>query len=179
MKKALLIISILSIIFLTGCGIFSLDGWIWPEDDLEFMAMIEELKTPQEISDYMVKNFEYELHRLWTPTPYFLWKRGKGDCNDFDAFARFVANWHGYETYQIRIYYSGNSEKHCIAIYTENDGLSFTDCQYYFNNYGYFFDTFREIVEFDCKYFPDKKLKKYIVRDYKNNIVEVGYSYVH
>lgn len=176
MKKALLIISILSIIFLAGCGLFNLNGWPWPEDDLEFMAMVEKLNTPQEIADYMRDNFTYEEHKFYTPDPYTLWKTEKGDCNDFATFGIFIAHWHGYEIYLIKIYYSGTFEKHCIAVYVEDDGLSFTDCQYYFNNYGYWFDTFRKIVEFDCKYFPNKELKKYVVSDYKNNIVEEGYK---
>ena len=175
MKKVLLIISILSIIFLAGCGVFDLDGWVWPEDDLEFMTLIEELDTPQKISDYMMENFEYELHNLWTPTPYFLWKRGKGDCNDFATFGIFIAHYHGYETYQIIISYSDTSIKHMIAVYVEEE-LSFTDNGLY--HYG--FDSFREIVEFDCKYyFWSKELKKYIVKDYENNIVEVRDNYVH
>ncbi|GAJ14905.1 unnamed protein product, partial [marine sediment metagenome] len=111
MKKALLIIFILSIIFLAGCsGIFNLNGWIWP-DDLEFMALIEELDTPQKISDYMRENFIYKANVIYAPDPYTLWKTGEGDCNDLETFARFVANWHGYETYQIKIYYSGTFEK--------------------------------------------------------------------
>ena len=176
MKKAFLIISILLIIFLTGCGgIFNLNGWICP-DDLEFMAIIERLKTPQEISNYMRENFIYEAHAIYAPDPYTLWKIKKGDCNDFATFGVFVAHWHDYETYLVKILYDNTLEKHWIAVYTEDDGLSFTDNQYYFNNYGYFFDTFREIVEFDCKYFPDKELKKYVVKDYENNIVEEGYK---
>jgi hypothetical protein len=176
MKKALLIISILSILFLTGCGLFNLDGWLWPEDDLEFMTMVKELDTPQKISDYMMSNFTYKEHKIYAPDPYTLWKTEKGDCNDFSTFGVFIAHWHGYETYQIEIYYSGTIKKHWIAVYIEEDKMSFTDNQYYFNNYGYFFDTFREIVEFDCKYFPDKELRKYTVNDYENNIVEERYK---
>ena len=92
------------------------------------------------------------------------------------TFGVWVVHWHDYEAYQIMIFWNGNFEKHRIAVYTEDDGLSFTDNQYYFNNYGYFFDTFREIVEFDCNYFPDKELRKYIVYDYWNNEVEIGYN---
>ncbi len=175
MKKALLIIFILSIIFSAGCCLFNLDGWVWPEDDLEFMAVVKGLDTPQKISDYMMENFEYELHDLWTPSPYFLWKRGKGDCNDFATFGAFVANYHNYETYLIKIFYKGTYKKHALAVYVEEE-LSFTDNRVY--HYG--FNSFKEIVEFDCKYyFWFKELKKYIVSDYENNIVEVGYSYVH
>jgi hypothetical protein len=175
MKKALLVISILSIIFLAGCGLYNLNYFVMP-DDLEFITMIESLNTPEKIAEYMQNNFTYEAHPNYALDPYTLWKTEKGDCNDFDAFARFVANWHGYETYQIKIYYSGTFEKHLIAVYVEDCGLSFTD------NWKYHcgFNSFREIVEFDCEYyFWFRELKKYIVLDYENNIVEVGYNYVH
>ncbi|GAH59975.1 unnamed protein product, partial [marine sediment metagenome] len=99
-KKIILIISILSIIFLTGCGgFFNFDGWIWP-DDLEFIAMIEGLKTPSDIGNYMIENFTGEEHLFYELDPYTLWKIKKGDCSDFANFGRFAAHWHGYETYQ-------------------------------------------------------------------------------
>lgn len=178
MKKALLIISILSIsiIFLSGCsGIFNLNGWICP-DDLEFLEVVEELDSPQKIGDYMQANFTYGLHKFYAPDPYVLWKTKKGDCNDFSTFGVFVAHYHGYKTYQINIFYIASKIAHFLAVYVEDDGLSFTDNQYYFNNYGYWFTTFREIVEFDCKFFPGKELKKYVVKDYENNIAEEGYK---
>jgi len=176
MKK--IIILILLTVFLSilsGCGFYNLSNFTLP-DDLEFLAVIEELDSPQKIGDYMQANFIYELHAIYAPDPYTLWKTKKGDCNDFSTLGVFIAHWHDYETYLVKILYDNTLEKHWIAVYTEDDGLSFTDNQYYFNNYGYFFDTFREIVEFDCKYFPDKELRKYSVKDYENNIVEEGYK---
>lgn len=175
MEKILLIISILSIIFLAGCGgLFNLGGWICP-DDLEFIMLIEELDTPQIISDYMIANFKYEAHRIYTPSPYILWKTEKGDCNDFSTFGSWVAHRHGYETYQIETFYNDSSNQHCIAVYVENDGLSFSDNQYYSLYCGQtYFNTFKEIVEFDNQYVPE--LRKYIVYDYWNNEVERGYK---
>jgi len=180
MKKIFLIISILSILFLTGCGIFNLNGWIWPEDDLEFMAMIEELNTPQKISDYMKENFIYEAHALWTPSPYTLWKTKKGDCNDMSSYGSFIANWHDYETYQIQIFYKGTLLRHYIAVYVEDSGLSFTDNQYY-NLYlpdAYRFNTFKEIVEYDgtLRTIGWPIWTKYIVYYYDGHIKEVEYN---
>jgi len=88
MKKIILLILIL--ILLTGCGIFNLNGWICP-DDGEFLAVIEELDTPQKIGDYMLENFTYEAHNFYAPDPYTLWKTKKGDCNDFSTFGVFIA----------------------------------------------------------------------------------------
>jgi len=176
MKKVILLFIIGAIlILLTGCGIFNLNGWICP-DDGEFLAVIEELDTPQKIGDYMLENFTYEAHNFYAPDPYTLWKTKKGDCNDFSAFGVFVANYHGYETYQIEIFYRGTIYSHRIAIYVE-EGMSFTDNGYYFNNWGNWFNTFKEIVDFDCSELPDNlTLKKYIVYNYWNNIVETVYN---
>lgn len=175
MKKALLIISILSIIFLAGCGTFDLDGWVCP-DDIDFIATIDKLKTPQDISTYMVENFTYEIHDFYAPDPYTLWKTKKGDCNDFATFGIFIADYHGYETYLIKIFYKGAFEKHVIAVYVEGDGLSFTDNRLYFNNDGFYFNLFKEVVDWDSDNITFLDWRKYIVYDYWDNKVEVRYN---
>lgn len=176
MKKVILLIIVL--IFstgLTGCGIFNLNGWLVP-DDAEFTEVIESLRTPQKISDYMIENFEYKAYPFTVLNPYELFLYKKGDCDIFAKFGAFAADYHNYETYQIKIFYSGTIIKHRIAIYVEDDGLSFTDNQYYFNNHGYFFNTFREIVEYDNTLKNDKIWSKYTVYDYDNNIIEKGHN---
>ena len=75
--------------------------------------------------------------------------------------------------YQIQIFYKGTFERHWIAVYIEEDKMSFTDNQYYSLYFGKTYsNTFREIVEFDCKYFPNEELRKYIVYDYENNVIK-------
>jgi len=171
-KISLLISILLMAIFLSGCGIFNLNGWLLP-NDIEFIKVIENLRTPQEISDYMMNNFVYEQHAFYAPDPYMLWKTGKGDCNDMSTWGCFVANYHNYETWQIKIYYLNDPFwQHWIAIYKENDGLSFSDNQYYSFYLGKtYFDSFREIVEFDSEYFPEKEWAKFIVYDYSGEII--------
>lgn len=163
MKKIILLIIIL--VFLTGCGIFNLDGWVWP-DDPEFLALIQELDTPYKISQYMRNNFTIEVHYYYAPNPYTLWKTGKGDCNDFATFGIFIANYHGYETYQIHIITQGDKESHFVAVYVENT-LSYTDGMYYLKG----FASFKEIA-----FNSICNLSKYIVYDYWNNKLEVGYN---
>lgn len=169
MKK--IILSIMILIFLTGCGIFDIDDWVVP-DDAEFLALIQELDTPKKIGQYMKNNFTYNVHLFSTSNPYTLWKTKKGDCNDFATFGVFVAHYHGYGTYQIEIFYNGTISKHWIAIYVEEDKMSFTSNQYFsFRR----FNTFKEIVEYDNEYGPNK-WRKYIIYNYENNIVETGYN---
>ena len=163
MKKLILLIVILTL-SLSGC-IFDLDNWVTP-DDAEFLALVQELDTPEKIGDYMTENFTYKIHDFYTLDPYELWQIKKGDCDDFSAFGVFIADYHGYEIYQIKIY-DNTLFTHYVAVYNENIWYSITDCQdYYFG-----FDDFREIVDYVC----DIRLKtwtKYIVYDYWNDIVE-------
>ena len=165
--KKLLILFILFIFLLSGCGIYNLNLFTLP-DDVEFLALIQELDTPQKIGDYMLENFTYEIHLLNILTPYQLYVTQAGDCDDTANFAMFIANYHGYETYQIMIYQKNNIIKHCITIYRENGKYNFSDNQYYI-----FIEAanFKEIVEYDC-YLRNKIWLKYTVYDYNMNIVE-------
>lgn len=162
-------------VLLTGCGIFQLSGWVLPDDN-EYIACIETLDTPRKISAYMITNFTYEAHALWTPNPYTLWQTELGDCNDFATFGVFAYHWNGGEVYYIVISYIDDPVGHMIAVYVEDDGMSFSDNQ--FNSFYLrktYFNSFDEIVEFDSTYYPNKVLRSYIVYDYWDNMVEVGY----
>ena len=162
MKKVILI-SIILIFLIAGCG-------TTPDDYSEFIACVKELDTPQKIGSYMLENFEYKIHDFYTLTPYELWKTKEGDCDDFSAFGVFVADYHGYETWQIQIF-DGSFYSHYVAVYNENIWYSITDCRYYY--FGY--DNFREIVDYVCDT-RDKDWTKYIVYDYWDDIVETGYN---
>jgi len=169
MKK--LFISILLIILListSGCGLFNLDGWVIP-DDAEFLALIEELDTPEKICQYMLDNFKIEEHPYKSLTPYQLYLTQKGDCNDFSAFSTFIANYHGYETYQILIifypYVFGYSVGHTIGVFKEKDCYTISEGQFYL---GRCQKTFMEIVNFNYQ----EDWASYTVYDYWNNIVE-------
>lgn len=161
----LLIFTIFLILTLTGCGVFNLNGWIYP-DDGEFLAVVESLYTPEKIGNYMLENFTYEIHDFYAPDPYTLWQIKKGDCNDFATFGAFVADYHNYETYQIEIF-DYTLFKHYVAVYDEDIWYSITDCQ----NYYFGFDTFRKIVDYVCD-IRLKNWRKYIVYDYWNDIIE-------
>lgn len=174
MKK--IILSIIILIFLTGCGLYDLNDFVMP-DDTEFINVVEELNTPQKIGNYMENNFEYEAHGFYNPDPYILWQIKKGDCNDFATFGAFIANYHSYKTWRIKIYYKNTINNHCIVVYKEDDGLSFTDNQYY-NRYlpGFFrFNNFRDIVQHNSS-ITLKIWTRYIVYDYWDNLVEEEYN---
>jgi len=163
-----IIILFLILILLSGCGIFNPNNFVLP-NDVEFINTIETLNIPQKIGNYMRENFTYEAHRFFSLTPYELWSTQKGDCNDFSTFGTFVAHYHGYETYQIRII-QDDGIIHWLGVYKENI-YSFTDCQNYFPDY----ETFREIVE---RNYLDKfaDWASYQVYDYDMNLIEKIYA---
>ena len=175
MKNTILISIIL--IFLTGCsGLYNLSNFVLP-DDLEFLALIKELDTPKKICQYMSDNFGIEEHPYNTLTPYQLYINKAGDCNDFSLFAVFVANYHGYETYQILIKFNswvfGYSIGHTIGIFKEGDCYTVSEGRDYIGGPGRCKKTFIKLVDF---HYPEDWWKSYIVYDYDMNIVEQGYN---
>jgi len=119
-------------------------------NDLEFIATIEELDTPEKIGNYMVENFTYENHAGGCKDTYILWKTQKGRCSDFAQFATIIANYHGYETYSIAInanYPGYGNVGHTLGVYVEDGRYTYSSNQYYYS--GIKFNTFEEIVN-DC-----------------------------
>ena len=174
-KIILLIIALILLTGLTGCGIYNLANFVLP-DDAGFMQVVESLRTPREISDYMTENFTYELHGFYAPDPYTLWKTGKGDCNDFATFGMFIANYHNYETYLLRIHFKNYYYDHYIAIYIEGNYYNFSDNQHYF---ALKYSDFKNIAELISSYMYQKCgyiYSEYIVYDYDMNIVRTGYN---
>jgi len=165
--KRLLIVGLLIIALITtGCGVFSLNGWLLP-DDMEFLEVVESLDTPEKISYYMENNFTYEPNLYGSKSPYELWQVREGDCNDFACFGTFVADYNGYETWQILIYFKTTGYTHYLGVYNEGR-YSFTDNKDYY----YGFDTFREIVDESGKH-TGQEWKSYKVYDYEMNIIEI------
>ena len=158
-KLAVILIVVLLGVFLTSCG-------TTPDDYDEFITCISKLNTPQKIGDYMLGNFTYKIHDSWALDPYDLWKIKEGDCDDFSAFGIFAADYHGYDTYQIKIW-DNTFYQHFVAVYDEGIWYSITDNRYYY----WGFDDFREIVDYVCD-IREKVWRKYIVYDYWNKIVE-------
>lgn len=116
--KKLLVLFILFTLLLSGCGIYNLNSFVLP-DDVEFLALIQELDTPEKICQYMSDNFEYETNSiLLNPCQLFITK--KGCCDDFSYFATFIAHHHNYETWQILIEFP-LEKYHMIGVFKEGD----------------------------------------------------------
>jgi hypothetical protein len=164
--KKILIPLLLIIFLLSGCGMYNFNNFTLP-DDTDFIALVQELDTPRKVSNYMIENFTYKANPYTAISPYILWKTKIGDCNDMAAFGILAINYHGYTTYQLKIFYS--DFKHQIAVYSEYNCYSITDNQYYHCC----FSNFIDIVDFDSASRNTNWLK-YVVYDYDNNIIEKG-----
>ena len=163
-----IILSIMILIFLTGCsGLYNINSFILP-DDLEFIALIKELNTPEKICKYMLDNFESEEHLYITLNPYELYNTKKGDCNDFATFGIFIANYHNYKTYMIKMLFPKPIYQvdtwHTIAVYEESNSLTVSENRCYWD--GEYFEDFRTIMDVFIGW------TKYIVYDYNMDIIE-------
>ena len=155
MKKFLkIIISFLIIILLTGCGIYSLDGFVVP-NDIQFTECVNSLDTVPKIAQYMEDNFIYQV-RYTALSPYSMWINEHGDCNDYAAFGVYVAKYHGIETYQVLITYANQMTTHVNAVYKVGELWHITDCWTHYAA----FRTIKEAMEFHALY-NGRDMKKY------------------
>lgn len=164
----------MGLLLLTGCGftltpIYNLNNFVIPDDN-EFLVIVESLATPEEIVNYMDENFEWVLSLLWCYSPYQMWLANTkaGDCNDMSNFAVWVANYHGYETYQIRVFYEKEHIKHFLGVFVEDGKMNYSSNEKYYELQTL---SFKTIAEDNCRRFR-KELKKYKVYDYEMNIIE-------
>ena len=165
--KKLLILFILSTFLLSGCGIYNLNLFTLP-DDVEFLALIEELDTPEKICDYMQDNFTYKETTFYNLNPHNLWLIKEGDCGDFSTFGIFIANYHNYKTYYILIYFKDTSDYHQLSIFIENGKYTYSNNRFYHPLYAL---SFNEIV-LDFLTYYSRELKSYKVYDYDNNLIK-------
>jgi len=168
MKKLIVLTLLIISILLSSCTKLCVlnPSTITMPDDLEFLAVVKQLDTPEKIANYMTNNFTYKIHDFYKPSPYTLWQIKEGDCNDFSTFSAFVANYHGYETYQIVIFDS-SPYSHVVSVFNENNYCSIIDNKSYYRS----FNGFQNIVEFIC-YKHSRIWTKYIVTDYSMNTIE-------
>ena len=166
--KKLLFLFIMFTIFLSGCSLLNLNDFVLP-NDIEFINTIETLDAPEKICNYMKENFIYEPHLLYILNPYQLYITQKGDCDDFANFSIFISNYHGYETFLIRIKWKNEFSFHYIAIYKENGKYNYSSNTVY---YPINVSTLKEIIEHCLSIYYEYEPKNYTIYDYNMNIIE-------
>jgi len=167
MKKLIILLILIISIFLTSCTtLYVLNpSQITMPDDIEFINLVKQLDTPEKICQYMQENFTFKNNPEYTPSPYTLWQIKEGDCNDFSTFACFIANYHGYETYQIIIGYENIESKHSLAVFKEGKYYTFSS-NYYYTDIA--IESFKDIM----KHITFSNWTEYTVYDYNMNVVE-------
>jgi len=154
---------------LSGCSVmYNLDSFVMP-DDLEFIRVIEGLDTPEKICWYTQENFTYKPHAYYTPSPYQFWQIKEGDCNDYSTFVTFVADYHGYESYQIKFSYKEETFGHMIGVFIEDGKYNYSDVWIYYPIQA---GSFREIVDFYSGYETRWVVSGYEVYDHKMRSIE-------
>ena len=171
MKK--LIVCLLLTCLLTGCSpFFNLSNYIMP-DDTEFLAVIERENAPKKFCAYMKENYEWEWSIL-SYSPYKMWlanvKTKAGDCNDMSTSIVFAMNYHGYETYQIWVFYRGTLMSHALGVFVEKNKYTYSSNYNYHDIYA---NRFEDIVSHHCCK-TGRELTRYFVYDYNNNLIEKG-----
>ena len=131
--------------------------------DIEFLALIEELNTPEKICQYMTDNFKYKNNSVKL-SPYQLYVAKKGNCDDFSLFATFIADYHNYETYQILIEFPSN-DYHMTGVFKEGNYYNISENTLYVEC---FCQNFKEIMNF----YLYRGWLSYIVYDYDMNVIE-------
>ncbi|MBA7538137.1 hypothetical protein ES705_30411 [subsurface metagenome] len=154
MKKLILLFIILTLT-LSGC-------WVTPDDYSKFIATVEKLDTPQKIGDYMLENFIYETNSILLD-PYQLFLIKRGNCDDFSLFATSIANYHGYETYQILAELPLGY--HMIGVFKEGNYYNISENTLYIEC---FCENFKEIMNFYLYH----DWISYKVYDYNMNLIE-------
>lgn len=168
-----IVISSLPINFFTDSKFFDFNGWLSPCDK-EFIDCISKLDIPRKIGEYM-KNFICDDRFSESNDPYIIWKTKKANCRGFSNFGAFVANYHGYKTYQMVILYERSSESFGISVYEEGGGMSFIAEQNYFDNHGKMFNGFQEITKCFSVLYPETdyaKIKGYIISGHENGVID-------
>jgi hypothetical protein len=165
------ILAIILILILTGCtntivpAVYTNVEEPSLPDDPEFVELVQTLDTPYKICLYLNNEFLYKGNTEF-PNPYEFWLTKRGDCDDYSAFATLVANFHGYETYQIIM--CSKESCHALAVYVVDGKLNYSNFGYYRNTQ---VTTFKEVV-LDGGY--RLKYDYFIVYNYEMEIVETG-----
>lgn len=158
---------------ITSSWFYDLNDFVIP-DDAEFMAAVESTTTPKEIVEFMNDNFEWVFASWWCYNPYQMWwaNTKAGDCNDMSNYAVWVADYHGYETYQIHVHYEGKFISHFLGVFVEDGVMNYSSNTRYHKLQTL---SFEAIAKHNCIVFGEK-LRKYRVYDFNMNIIKEYYD---
>ena len=98
---------------------------------LPLQNVFSDLKSPDEISKYLWKNFRFSSDRVvfgedeyWQSPEEFI-QNGEGDCEDFALFARQALKAQGINAFLLNIY--GDQFAHTVCVFKENGAFHVID----------------------------------------------------
>ena len=128
-------VSTILLILLTGCGSVYQQIEVPTNDNNEssrsFSSVVSDLKTPEEVYNWMQSNFSYQADKVAADefrAPEETFQLRHGDCDDYARFAEYVLKQHGYEAEGVSVYSSDRG--HAVCVWKDSTGK----CNYLSNN---------------------------------------------
>ena len=100
------------------------------EYDSQFISLLDKLKTPSELLNFL-STCHYTLHD-GTYTPYEFYIKKEGDCVDFGIFNCYVLHYHDYNVYSVPVFFLNDYESagHLLTVFEYKD----TDADWYWDS---------------------------------------------
>lgn len=118
MKKLFVLGTVLFFcLFFVGCSWVTAPPIIPDNDgmdeyDPQFISLLDKLKTPLKLLNFLSTSHHEEHDGAYTP--YEFYNRKKGDCIDFSIFSCYVLHYHSYNVYSAPIFFLNESSGHLI-----------------------------------------------------------------
>ncbi len=134
MKKLFVLgIALFFCLFFVGCSwvtapLFIPDSGGMDEYDSQFISLLNELKNPLKLLNFL-STCHYEEHD-GAYTPYEFYNKKEGDCVDFSIFSCYVLHYHDYNVYSVPIFFLNESSGHLLTVFEYKD----TDADWYWGS---------------------------------------------
>jgi len=125
MKKLFVLgIALFFCLFFAGCSWVTTppiipDNGGMDEYDSQFISLLDKLKTPSELLNFL-STCHYKKHDD-TYTPYEFYIKKEGDCVDFGIFNCYVLHYHDYNVYSVPIFSLNESAGHLLTVFEYKD----------------------------------------------------------
>jgi len=119
--------------FFVGCSwvtppLFIPDNGGMDEYDSQFISLLDKLKNPQKLLNFL-STCHYEEHDgAYTPYEFYIGK--ERDCVDFSIFSCYVLHYHDYNVYSVPVFFLNKSAGHLLTVFEFKD----TDADWYWGD---------------------------------------------
>ena len=136
MKKLFVLgIALFFCLFFVGCS-WVITPTIIPDNggmdeyDSQFISLLDKLKTPSELLNFLSTCHYKEHNGAYTPYEFSIKK--EGDCVDFGIFNCYVLHYHDYNVYSVPVFFLNDYESagHLLTVFEYKD----TDADWYWGS---------------------------------------------